>query len=89
VVFFIVYGVWFVNPDNWRPFLPPREPAPAGEGFSFSQTTLWELLFGSAGSYGFTGMITGASIVFFAYIGFDIVATTAEETRNPQRDLPI
>ncbi|MCA3749407.1 MAG: amino acid permease, partial [Rubrobacter sp.] len=34
-------------------------------------------------------MITGASIVFFAYIGFDIVATTAEETRNPQRDLPI
>ncbi|QYJ15153.1 putative amino acid permease YhdG [Rubrobacter xylanophilus DSM 9941] len=89
VVFFILYGIWFVTPDNWTPFLPPREPAPAGEGFSFSQTTLWELLFGSAGSYGFTGMITGASIVFFAYIGFDIVATTAEETRNPQRDLPI
>ena len=33
--------------------------------------------------------MAGASIVFFAYIGFDVVATTAEEARNPQRDLPI
>ena len=38
---------------------------------------------------GFGGVMTGAAIVFFAYIGFDAVSTTAEETRNPQRDLPI
>jgi APA family basic amino acid/polyamine antiporter len=38
---------------------------------------------------GFTGVMSGAAIVFFAYIGFDAVSTTAEETRNPQRDLPI
>ena len=38
---------------------------------------------------GFTGVMGGAAIVFFAFIGFDAVSTTAEETRNPQRDLPI
>ena len=39
--------------------------------------------------YGVTGIFTAAALVFFAYIGFDIVATTSEEARNPQRDLPI
>ncbi len=38
---------------------------------------------------GFTGVLTGAAIVFFTYIGFDSVSTAAEECRNPQRDLPI
>ena len=38
---------------------------------------------------GFTGVMSGAAIVFFAFIGFDAVSTTAEETKNPQRDLPI
>ncbi len=38
---------------------------------------------------GFTGIMSGAAIVFFAFIGFDSVSTTAEETRNPQRDMPI
>ncbi|AJR18377.1 amino acid permease [Pimelobacter simplex] len=39
--------------------------------------------------FGLAGVISGAAIVFFAFIGFDIVATTAEETKNPQRDVPI
>ena len=39
--------------------------------------------------FGWDGIVGGAAIVFFAFIGFDIVATTAEETRNPQRDMPI
>src|SRR5260221_6236628 len=38
---------------------------------------------------GFHGVITGAAIVFFAYIGFDAVSTTAEEAKNPKRDMPI
>ena len=37
---------------------------------------------------GFSGVLTGAAIVFFTYIGFDSVSTAAEECRNPQRDLP-
>ena len=38
---------------------------------------------------GFAGVMSGAAIVFFAFIGFDAVSTTAEETKNPQRDMPI
>ena len=38
---------------------------------------------------GFTGIHQGAAIVFFAYIGFDAISTAAEETKNPQRNLPI
>src|SRR5256712_11196185 len=38
---------------------------------------------------GFAGVVTGGAIVFFTYIGFDSVSTAAEESRNPQRDLPI
>lgn len=39
--------------------------------------------------FGFQGVLTGAAIVFFAYIGFDALSTVAEETKNPQRNLPI
>jgi APA family basic amino acid/polyamine antiporter len=40
-------------------------------------------------AYGLPGVLTGAGVVFFAYIGFDAVSTTAQEAKNPQRDLPI
>ena len=39
--------------------------------------------------YGWSGIMAAAAVVFFAYIGFDAVSTTAEEAKNPQRDLPI
>ncbi len=44
---------------------------------------------GEFGHYGYSGIIRGATMVFFAYIGFDAVSTAAQETKNPQRDLPI
>jgi basic amino acid/polyamine antiporter, APA family len=44
---------------------------------------------GTRGEFGWTGVMTGAGIVFFAYIGFDAISTAAEETKNPQRNLPI
>jgi APA family basic amino acid/polyamine antiporter len=59
--FFIIVGLYYVEPTNWKPFAPN----------------------------GFTGVSAGAAVVFFAYIGFDAVSTVAEETRKPQRDLPI
>ena len=44
---------------------------------------------GQAGAYGWTGVMTGAAVVFFAYIGFDAVSTAAQEAKNPQKDMPI
>jgi APA family basic amino acid/polyamine antiporter len=44
---------------------------------------------GEPGVFGWSGVLQGAGIIFFSYIGFDAAATTARETRNPQRDLPI
>jgi len=44
---------------------------------------------GTFGEYGWSGILRGAGIIFFAYIGFDAVSTAAQEAKNPQRDLPI
>lgn len=44
---------------------------------------------GRFGQFGWSGVLRGASVIFFAYIGFDAVSTTAQEARNPQKDMPI
>jgi basic amino acid/polyamine antiporter, APA family len=44
---------------------------------------------GTRGEFGWTGVMTGAGIVFFAYIGFDAVSTAAQEAKNPQKDMPV
>jgi APA family basic amino acid/polyamine antiporter len=54
-------------------------------GFSFVKPDNWSPF----APYGWAGVMTGAAVVFFAYIGFDAVSTTAEEAKNPSRDLPI
>ncbi len=60
VLLVIAVGAFYVQPENWSPFMPN----------------------------GFGGVMAGVSSVFFAYIGFDAISTTAEECKNPQRDLP-
>ncbi|MDF3298447.1 amino acid permease [Streptomyces tropicalis] len=86
VLLVIVAGSFFITSSNYKPFVPPTQPQPA-EGSLHAP--LIQLLFGWApANYGVMGIFTAASVVFFAFIGFDIVATAAEETRNPQRDMP-
>jgi APA family basic amino acid/polyamine antiporter len=81
VFFVIIVGSFYINPANWHPF------APFGySGLTFFGHTVW----GQPGPGGTpVGMLAGAAIVFFAYIGFDSVSTHAEEARNPSRDVPI
>jgi len=82
VVFLIIaVGVFYIDPQNWQPF------APYGySGISFFGKTIT----GQQGTGGEPlGVMAGAAIVFYAYIGFDSVSTHAEEARNPSRDVPI
>jgi APA family basic amino acid/polyamine antiporter len=62
-------------------------------GFSYIKTGNWSPFIpentGEFGRFGWSGIFRGAAIIFFAYIGFDAVSTAAQETKNPQRDLPI
>jgi APA family basic amino acid/polyamine antiporter len=87
VLFVIVAGLFYIKVSNYSPFIPPSGSKPAG-GAESVPSLLQDLGF-SAGSFGISGIFTGAALVFFAFIGFDIVATAAEETKNPQRDMPI
>lgn len=73
VIAFIAIGWQFINPANHTPFLIPAG-TPGHEG-TFQ--------------HGWGGVLGGASIVFFAFIGFDAVSTAAQETKNPGRDMPI
>jgi APA family basic amino acid/polyamine antiporter len=96
IALFIGVAVFHINAANWSPFIPPVE-ALAGHVSGFDWTmkfldaiAMW-LGFDVGGStrFGVPGIFGGAAIIFFAYLGFDAVSTSAEETRNPQRDLPI
>ncbi|HVG06579.1 MAG TPA: amino acid permease [Thermoanaerobaculia bacterium] len=81
VLFVIGVGAFYINPENWHPF------APYGwTGLSF----FGKHVAGQADPSGTPlGMLAGAAIIFFAYIGFDSVSTHTEEAKNPQRDVPI
>ncbi|KZE90934.1 amino acid permease [Microbacterium sp. TNHR37B] len=87
VLFVIVAGLLFVNPANYTPFIPDSAPRETATGLT---QPLLQFVSGiEPMAFGLGGIFAGAALVFFAYIGFDVVATTAEETKKPQRDLPI
>jgi len=73
VLIFIVIGWGFINEANYTPFLIPQ---------SAPEHSSWN-------TFGWGGVLGGAGIVFFAFIGFDAVSTAAQEAKNPKRDMPI
>ena len=96
IALFIGVAVFHINPANWSPFIPPAEVIPGGAtGYSLDMKLIEALAqaFGggaqAAERFGVAGIFGGAAIIFFAYLGFDAVSTSAEETANPQRDLPV
>ena len=64
-----------------------------GFGFMYVVPSNWEPFIppntGEFGQFGLSGIVRGAGVIFFAYIGFDAVSTAAQEAKNPKRDLPI
>ncbi|UNO39462.1 amino acid permease [Streptomyces sp. MST-110588] len=86
VLIVVIVGSFFITGANYHPFIPDSEPSHGAGGMA---APLSQLLFGFTPSdFGVMGIFAAAAVVFFAFIGFDIVATAAEETRNPQRDVP-
>lgn len=86
VVLVVIVGAFYIKAENYSPFIPKPE---AGHHDGGLDQSVLSLLTGASGShYGWYGVLAGASIVFFAFIGFDIVATMAEETKDPQRNVP-
>jgi len=74
IVLFILIGVWFFNTSNWVTASNPHGAfIPPSAG---------------PGRYGWGGILRGAGVVFFAYIGFDAISTAAQEAVDPQRDMP-
>ena len=95
IVFFVVIvGFFYVKASNFTPFIPPSQPASTVEGSSavtgVMTQPLWQFATGMTPSvYGVPGILSGAALVFFAFIGFDVVATASEETKNPHKNVPL
>jgi APA family basic amino acid/polyamine antiporter len=84
VLVFIALGWKFINPANYVPYLIPANEPPVMDqaGKVIADYSPWN-------KHGWGGILGGAGIVFFAFIGFDAVSTAAQEAKNPKRDMPI
>ncbi|GAB1508785.1 amino acid permease [Actinophytocola sp. KF-1] len=87
VLFVIIFGFFFIKAANYSPYVPPAETG-GSASTGVDQTVFSWLAGGSSSAFGVFGLLAGASLVFFAFIGFDVVATTAEETKNPKHAVP-
>jgi len=81
----IVVGARYVDKANYAPFVPREQAADAATGGG----TLLQAMIGSPDStYGIFGVFAAASVITFAYIGFDLIATAAEDTKDPRHSVP-
>ncbi|MFA6261645.1 MAG: amino acid permease [Bacteroidia bacterium] len=83
VLLFIALGWQYIRPENHIPYMIPEDAAPAllPNGSFYDYSNFWR--------HGWGGVLTGAGIVFFAFIGFDAVSTAAQEAKNPKKDMPV
>lgn len=68
ILLFIGFGLSYIDPGNWTPYIPENT--------------------GNFGNFGWSGILRGAGVVFYAYLGFDALSTAAQEAKNPQKDMP-
>jgi APA family basic amino acid/polyamine antiporter len=86
VILFIAIGWGFMKPINHTPYIPVN----TGElDFIHGRKSFLEYFTNDFGNFGWSGIVSAAGVVFFAFIGFDAVSTTAQEAKNPKKDMPI
>lgn len=92
VLFIIVAGLFYIKWSNFVPFIPHSAPASSvrqGVSSGLMEQPLWQWISGrKATAYGVPGIFSGAALVFFAFVGFDAVATASEEAKNPEKTVP-
>jgi len=85
VIAFIAIGWGYINPENLTPYIPEN----TGETKLVNgEIGFFEFFTTDFGHFGWSGVIAGAGVVFFAFIGFDAVSTAAQEAKNPKKDMP-
>jgi APA family basic amino acid/polyamine antiporter len=95
VIAFIAIGAFYVKPELWSPLIPDQVPAPPPGSDMSTGGQIWTALgnvvtgHSRDSAYGIGGLIAAASVIFFAYIGFEAVSTAGAEAKNPARDMPI
>jgi APA family basic amino acid/polyamine antiporter len=94
VIAFIAIGAFYVHPALWSPLIPAQVPAPPPGTpmdiwHQIGRAILDVLTNAKTSHYGLGGVIHGAAVIFFAYIGFEAVSTAGAESKNPSRDMPI
>ena len=86
VIAFIAIGWGFINPENHTPYIPVN---PGEVKLTHGEISFFDFFTTDFGHFGWSGIIAGAGVVFFAFIGFDAVSTAAQEAKNPKRDMPL
>jgi APA family basic amino acid/polyamine antiporter len=94
VIAFIAIGSHYVHPANWSPFIPAEIPVrPPGTNMDIwhqiGRALIAVVTGDNSTKYGIGGVIHGAAVIFFAYLGFEAVSTAGAEARNPGKDMPI
>ncbi|MEO6606073.1 MAG: amino acid permease [Aeromicrobium sp.] len=82
VLLVIAVGAKHVETDNYTPFIPDAEAVKGGS------TTILQTLIGTSDAFGIFGIFTAAGAIVFAFIGFDLIATAAEDAKDPRRSIP-
>jgi APA family basic amino acid/polyamine antiporter len=89
ILLFIGFGISHINVANWHPFIPLNSHDIRNYNWSnFNFLDFAKYLSIDSGKFGYSGILTAAAVVFFAYVGFDAVSTTSQEAINPKRDVP-
>lgn len=84
ILLVIAVGSRHIDRANYTPFVPAARPRSEADGAG----TVWSMITGGDSAFGVTGVFAATAVITFAYIGFDLIATAAEDTKDPRRSVP-